>query len=77
MSCKHYPEMKPFRKKHVHIRIFHKNQDRSKGQNKQEIYFITITLKANVSMIFFMVKQNFSSGNFHFDSHVNTLFKIK
>ena len=67
--------MKPFRKKHLQIPILHKNQDsRSKGQNKKEIYFITITLKTNVNKIFFMVKRNFISGNFHFEFHVKRVF---
>ena len=40
MSGKHHPKMQSFGRKHLRIRIFHKNKDsRSKDQKEKEIRF--------------------------------------
>ena len=62
MSCKHYTEMKSSERKHLRMKILHKNKDsRSNDQNKCYFHFISPAMKINVTSIFSMAKLNFIS----------------
>ena len=51
MFNEHYSEMKSFKRKHLRIRILHKNKDISKDQNKDEFHFISPAMKTNVNKL--------------------------
>ena len=71
---KHYPKMKPFEKKHLHLRIFNWNKySRSKDQNKNS--WKIMYMKTNVNRILFMAKRNFISVKYGFVSNLNTFLQ--
>ena len=74
MFWKHYPKMKPFEKKHLHLRIFNWNKySRSKDQNKNS--WKIMYMKTNVNRILFMAKRNFISVKYGFVSNLNTFLQ--
>ena len=79
MKC-HVNTWKSFNRNHLHMRLYH--QERmigfywmsrfSRTTPRTKFHFISPTMKSNVNRISFMAGRNFSSGMFHFGSHVNT-----
>ena len=76
LSCKHYPKWN-----HMKGNIctcVNKNDwlllsgPFISGHPRNEIRFISPTMKSNINRISFIVDWNFVSGRFHFGSHVNT-----
>ena len=66
MLCKHYPEMKSCKTKHLRMGILHKNRYRSKDSSKNDFHFILPEWK--------LMKTFFFHGEteFHFTSLVTS-----
>ena len=55
--------MKSSKRNHLRMLLYYQKKDgRSKDQNKNEFYFISLALKTSVNKIFFLTKQSFISG---------------